>query len=526
MIIGDPNLEAAPPRGRPSVTIDEVFRRLAVPRPDALALADAPNRQVFTDGAPRRLSYADADRMVTAIAGRLRRMGLPTDSIIAIQLPNVVENVLTILGVLRAGMIPALLPLLWRHAEAVAALARVGAKALMTCGRVGDFDHSHTALRVASKVFSIRYVCGFGHNLPDGVVPFDDLFSTEKFDTLIPLDRERQANGAAHVALITFDIAQGGIVPVARNHIETLAGGLDVLLESGLPLGAKILSTIAPGSFAGLCVAVLPWLLSAGTLFLHQPFDPNVLLRQRREERCGALILPGPVALRLADTGALAGDGLSTVVAAWHSPERLAASPIWGEPGAALVDASIFGEGGLIAGRRGADGRAAPLPLGPVSTPRDGADAGAVVVAELTRSAAGTAMLRGPMVPHAAFPPGVERSGLPYFKIDADGMVDTGYACRVDPVTRAMVVTGAPASIVNVGGYRFALGALQDIVGRVDAAARLSALPDPILGQRLIGDSADPDAVIAALEAAGANPLLAGAFRDRSAVAGPARASA
>jgi hypothetical protein len=525
MIIGDPNLETSPPpRGRPSVTIDEVFRRLAVPRPDALALADAPNRQAFTDGAPRRLSYSDADRMVTAIAGRLRRMGLPTDSIIAIQLPNVVENVLTILGVLRAGMIPAPLPLLWRHAEAVAALARVGAKALMTCGRVGDCDHSHTALRVASKVFSIRYVCGFGYNLPDGVVPFDDLFSTEKFDSIISLDRERQTNGAAHVALISFDIAQGGIVPVARNHIETLAGGLDVLLESRLPLGAKILSTIAPGSFAGLCLTVLPWLLSAGTLFLHQPFDPNVLLRQRRDERCDTLVLPGPVALRLADTGDLAGDGLNSVIAAWHSPERLAASPVWREPVPVLVDASIFGEAGLIAGRRAAGGRPALLPLGPVATPRDGA--GAVVVADLTRSAAGTATLRGPMVPHATFPPGVERSGLPYFKIDADGTVDTGYACRVDPVTRAMVVTGAPASIVNVGGYRFSLGALQDIVGRVDAAARLTALPDPLLGQRLIGDAADRDAVVAALEAAGANPLLAGAFRDRSALASPARASA
>ena len=152
-------------------------------------------------------------------------MGLPTDAVVGIQLPNIVENILAMLGVLRAGMIVAPLPLLWRRADAVAALARVGAKALITCGRVGAFNHGQFALGVAADVFSIRYVCGFGKNLPDGVVSFDDLFTAEKLDPVLPLDRERQHNAAAHVAAITFDIGEGGVVPVARNHAELLAGG-------------------------------------------------------------------------------------------------------------------------------------------------------------------------------------------------------------------------------------------------------------------------------------------------------------
>ena len=118
--------------------------------------------QAFTDGPPLRLTYAEADRMISAIAGRLRRMGLTTDAIVGIQMPNIVENILTILGVLRAGLIAAPLPLLWRRADAVTALARVGAKALITCRRVGDFEHCQFATRVAAEVFSIRYVCGFG----------------------------------------------------------------------------------------------------------------------------------------------------------------------------------------------------------------------------------------------------------------------------------------------------------------------------------------------------------------------------
>ena len=76
------------PRGRPAarvgarVTLDELLRRAAQRRPGDIALIDPPNRESFTDGKPRRLSYAEADRMVSAIAGRLRRMGLHTDAIV------------------------------------------------------------------------------------------------------------------------------------------------------------------------------------------------------------------------------------------------------------------------------------------------------------------------------------------------------------------------------------------------------------------------------------------------------------
>ncbi len=82
---------------------------------------------------------------------------------------------LTILGVLRAGMIAAPLPLLWRRADMARALGQVGAKAIVTTSRIGDFDACAMAMQVAADVFPIRHVCGFGHNLPDGVIALDDL---------------------------------------------------------------------------------------------------------------------------------------------------------------------------------------------------------------------------------------------------------------------------------------------------------------------------------------------------------------
>ena len=50
-----------------------------------------------------------------------------------------------------------------------------------------------------------------------------------------------------------------------------------------------------------------------------------------------------------------------------------------------------------------------------------------MAVAELAATETGTVALRGPMVPHHAFPPGIERSDQPHFEIGRDGFVDTGY---------------------------------------------------------------------------------------------------
>ena len=75
-------------------TLDDLFRRALARRPDALALIDPPDRETFTDGPVRRLTYRQADRAISALAARLKSFGLPTDSVVAIQLPNTVESVI------------------------------------------------------------------------------------------------------------------------------------------------------------------------------------------------------------------------------------------------------------------------------------------------------------------------------------------------------------------------------------------------------------------------------------------------
>ena len=508
MILNDPRSRPAARAGA-RATLDELLRRAAQRRAGDIALIDPPNRESFTDGKPRRLSYAEANRMVSAIAGRLRRLGLHTDAIVGIQIANTVECVLTLLGVLRAGLIAMPLPLLWRRAECVAALGRVGANALIVSGRVGAVDHYELAMQIAAEIFPVRHVCGYGRDAPDGVVSFDDLYTSDRLDPIPALDTDRADDAGAHLAVITWDVSVDGLVPVGRSHAELIAGGLAVLLESALSQDAALLSTLTLSSFAGLTTTTLPWLLLGGTLALHQPFDPDTFLAQRRTLNCGIAIVPGPLLAPLADAGHLA--GLTRVIGVWRAPEDASRALPWRDPETRLIDAHVFGETGVIAACRAADGRPAAIPFGVVFAPRG--PKGAVVVAEIAPTANSTVALRGPMVPRAAFPPGAERSGLPYFKIGNSGFVDTGYTCHTDS---PMIVNGPPPGIVSFGGYRFVMRELRDLVARPEnGAGSLAVLPDALAGHRLAGTAADCALVQQSLTKLGANPLLVHAFRDR-----------
>src|SRR4051812_24068812 len=390
MILGNPKTE-----GIAATTLDDMFRRTVAQRPEAVALADPPNRETFTDGAPRRLTYAEADRAISAIASQLRQLRLQTDSVVGVQLPNTVESVLTILGVLRAGMIAAPLPLLWRSMDAANALGALGARAIVTTARIGDFDACATAMQVAAEVFSIRHVCSFGRNLPDGVIALDDLLQHAAPE--LPPEIERSGNPAAHVAVVTFDVTPDGLVAVARNHAELIAGGLATLLEGRIEPDARLLGCCATGSFAGLALTMMPWLLSGGTLLLHHGFDPDAFAAQCREHRPDAVVVPGALVPQLAEAGLLAHDGLKNVLAAWRAPERCLASRAWQQSTAHVTDIHIFGETGLLGSRRGADGFAVPLPLHAVVAPSGSINA--VPVADIARTASGSLSLRGPMVP-------------------------------------------------------------------------------------------------------------------------------
>ncbi len=489
-------------------TLDGLFRRNLARKPDALALLDPLNKQRVTGQPPKRLTFAQADRAISALSAHFIEAGLPNNSVVAVQLPNTVEFMLTVLAAHRAGLVVALLPLLWRQAELTVALNRTGARAIVTTARIDGVSYADLAMNAAAEAFSIRHVCGFGDELPEGMASLDLAVSAASAATRAVTQDGRRA------AMISFDVTVDGFRAVPRTHLSLIAGGLALSLESDVPKNSTMMSAFTPASFAGLASSLVAWLLSGGTLALHHPFDGDVLEQNINEHCCETLIAPAQLALRLAEIDMASRlPTVRNVIGLWRAPEQVASSPLWPTQQAGLTDVYLFGEAGLFSARRAADGAPAPILPGPHGAPRD--VPGASIAGEIFLTPRGTLALRGPMVTPAAYAP----PSPPRYSLVAQpprDFVDTDYAARPDRSTGAICITAPPSGIMAVGGYRFLAQDLQEWAKRLGQGALLTALPDRLSGHRLAGRAKDNPRAREALAELGLNPLMVEAFRDQT----------
>ena len=112
------------------------------------------------------------------------------------------------------------------------------------------------------------------------------------------------------------------------------------------------------------------------------------------------------------------------------------------------------------------------------------------------------------------------RPERPPFRHLPNAAARSGDGLPAAAVAAAASTIAAPGTIA-VGGYQFRQTALDAAIAAADPAAMIAALPDALLGQRLAGHASDAARIVADLDAAGANPLVAGAFRARQHLPSP-----
>jgi acyl-CoA synthetase (AMP-forming)/AMP-acid ligase II len=476
------------------ITADGLLRRRAEQKPEAPALSDPPNRQLLGLGGPRAFTYGEADATVDALAAFFVHLGLERGDRIVLQLPNLVEAPLVLLGAWRAGLTVAAVPMLWRSMELARVCDALEPKALLGVSHFADDRPAEILRDVAATRLSVRFVLGFGRDLPDGVTSLDDVIAAGR----LPRDvvRPRSHGGPS---LITFTArASVPLVPIFRQEDEILAQGAMAVLSLGLDRSDVILNAYPLTGPIGFALGLAPWLIAGATLVQHHPFDYGMFVQQILTSDASVTALPSAILTELGVDRVLKDPQckLRRVGRVW-SPAELA------DPGAPLnhmaaenlsrpvFDLYPFGDLASLLLRPAPVADRAALPLGPVHFGED--KGGTVFVETKLADETGDLLLRGPVVPQG-------RSNGPAAR-DGEGFVATGLRGQAEGGGHFRVKRDP--ELIHHGGFTIAAseldGLYQAYPGFLDAACFV--LPDPIVGDRIFAAVAPSPNAPVSLEA-------------------------
>jgi len=476
--------------------LDGLLRRTAVEAPERLAITDPPNKPQIMGEAPLRLSYQQADAIVDHLADTFTTLGLARDDVVAIQLPNTAESVLTILACSRAGLIACPLPVIWREHELAKALPNIAPRALVTSQRIFEHPHADMMRNIAADLMTVRFVFGFGKDLPDGVMSLEARGSDAGSSAAAAFfsDDENLANDIATLNWSAGNADQE--FTVARSHNQWVAAGLMLMLEAGLKPDSRILNPFSLTSLVPLGL-MSAWLLSGGTLAQHHPFAPEVFLEQVEAEDIDFTCLP-PAAGQLFDehgAGVLNG-GLKTLGCVLYNSGGHKSDPApLGDLARSVVDIHVIGEFACLASRRLEGRLKGTIPFGEINRPTHSLDrvtlAQTKVSGSVLRShfAAGKLGIKSPMMFDSYFPPMFDRESDERLVFDKQGFVETGYkALVVNDAEKEIELLHAPTDTFQHGGVPVAADELDNLYSSCEALSDAAALPveDPVMGNRIL----------------------------------------
>ena len=315
-------------------------------RPDRLSLVDPANRESITDGAPRRLTWAEVGAEVDRLARSLHRAGVRQDHVVGLQLPNGVELAIAYLAIARLGAIACPFPVQYARHELTQMGTMAGLRTFLTAARANKARLAERAYGLVGHIPTLTNVLAWGRDLPAGVVD-------------LATDRPDAADDAAYetylesiglhpndcVTLCWTSGTEGIPKGVPRSHGDWQAVALGTISTPKLTGDDVLLNPFPMVNAGGMAGMFLPWLMLGATLVQHHPFDLEVLLTQIETERVTYTCAPPAVLNSLvANPEALAQHDLSSLRAVGSGSAPLSAWMIeaW-ERGRGVEVLNLFG---------------------------------------------------------------------------------------------------------------------------------------------------------------------------------------
>jgi acyl-CoA synthetase (AMP-forming)/AMP-acid ligase II len=266
---------------------------------DAMAVVDPPNRAALTAGEPLRLTYAQAKTATDRLADALLEAGVGKDDVVMVQLPNIVELVVTYLACARIGAILSPLPVQFRRHELRHVLELTEPKVFITTRSFGEHDYVAMVQSLQPEFPSVRHLIALGDDLPAGVGSLADILNSD-IDTS-RVDAYAAANPSSANDVFTICWTSGTVAEpkgVPRSHNLWIAIAYATVDAAGLQDGDALLNPFPLVNMSGIGGMLVPWLLTRGKLAMHHPLDLPVFLAQMGGEEIAYTVAP-PVLLNL-----------------------------------------------------------------------------------------------------------------------------------------------------------------------------------------------------------------------------------
>ena len=244
------------------------------------AASEAPQAPAIV-GDGRSLSFGALAERVAALAGGLRALGLGAGDVVAVQLPNRAEYLVSYLAICAIGGVMTTLYMPYRAAELESLLAHSGARAFIGLDEIADFKVARTVLGLRRRIATLEHVLVLG-DAPGGARSFADLSGAAAHDL-------SDGPVAADPFLLLYTSGTSSrpkAVPLAYQGI--LGNARLSVAEHGITAADRILSAAPFGHLYGLYSFHLALAAGASTVLLPA-FTPPDLARVLREESVTAL---------------------------------------------------------------------------------------------------------------------------------------------------------------------------------------------------------------------------------------------
>ena len=289
-------------------TLDDEFRDAVARHPAREAVVDPPNRELLTDGAPRRLDWATLAHEVGRMAAVLHGLDLRRDDVVAVQLVNSVEQYVVYLACLRLGLIVTPLPVQYREHELRHVLALTGARAVVTATRLGRHAAADRRTGLAAEFGCLAHRLVYGAAVPTGSLDLARaLAQVREADVAIAEQASRsRAPSANDIATLCWTSGTEAVPKaVPRSHNEWLIVSHSIIEAAELAPGCRLLNPFPLVNMAGWSTCIAAWLRLGATVVQHHPFDLGVFLAQLREERIDYTVAPPAILTQLLKNDAL-----------------------------------------------------------------------------------------------------------------------------------------------------------------------------------------------------------------------------